>query len=110
MPPPARDIRSSPKGPITLGISAPTSGALASYGILTKILNDGIPYDTVFANQIGAGVKKSVKNAKVTTVNITPGAGQEELSRYEGRGHPGRASGESPCGGVCFTGSQALLR
>ncbi|HEX3565366.1 MAG TPA: hypothetical protein VHU17_08335, partial [Acidimicrobiales bacterium] len=26
-----------PKGPITLGISAPTSGALASYGILTKI-------------------------------------------------------------------------
>jgi ABC-type branched-subunit amino acid transport system substrate-binding protein len=36
------------------------------------ILNDGIPYDTVFANQIGAGVKKAVKNAKVTTVNITP--------------------------------------
>ena len=36
------------------------------------ILNDGIPYDTVFANQIGAGVKKAIKNAKVTTVNITP--------------------------------------
>ncbi len=38
------------------------------------ILNDGIPYDTVFANQIGAGVKKNVKNATVTTVNITPGS------------------------------------
>jgi ABC-type branched-subunit amino acid transport system substrate-binding protein len=36
------------------------------------ILNDGIPYDTVFANQIGAGVKNGVKNAKVTTVTITP--------------------------------------
>ena len=36
------------------------------------ILNDGIPYDTVFANQIEAGVKKEIKGAKVTTVNITP--------------------------------------
>jgi branched-chain amino acid transport system substrate-binding protein len=38
------------------------------------ILNDGIPYDTVFANQISAGVKKNVKSATVTTVNITPGS------------------------------------
>ena len=37
------------------------------------ILNDGIPYDTVFANQISSGVK-SVKGATVTTVDISPGS------------------------------------
>jgi ABC-type branched-subunit amino acid transport system substrate-binding protein len=37
------------------------------------ILNDGIPYDTVFATQISNGVQ-SIKGAKVTTVNITPGS------------------------------------
>ncbi|MDQ1359626.1 MAG: branched-chain amino acid transport system substrate-binding protein, partial [Acidimicrobiaceae bacterium] len=37
------------------------------------ILNDGIPYDTVFANQIGAGVK-AIKGATVTTVDISPGS------------------------------------
>jgi ABC-type branched-subunit amino acid transport system substrate-binding protein len=36
------------------------------------ILNDGIPYDTVFANQIATGVQNGVKNSKVTTVTITP--------------------------------------
>jgi ABC-type branched-subunit amino acid transport system substrate-binding protein len=37
------------------------------------ILNDGIPYDTVFADQIGAGVK-TIKGATVTTVDISPGS------------------------------------
>jgi ABC-type branched-subunit amino acid transport system substrate-binding protein len=36
------------------------------------ILNDGIPYDTLFANLISTGLKKD--KIKTTTVNISPGA------------------------------------
>ena len=36
------------------------------------VLNDGIPYDTLFANLISNGLKSS--KVKVTTVNVSPGA------------------------------------